>query len=140
MGVPLPDEVRRMLEEPNFASLATLMDDGSPHVSPMWVDLEDGNVLMNTAEGRVKARNVRRDPRVAVCVFDRQRPYSWAQVRGRVVEIRHDGAVEDINRLSHKYTGHDYPLPEGMQRVTLVIEPEEVSYAIRSAPGRPEGG
>jgi hypothetical protein len=102
----------------------------------MWVDFEAGNLLMNTAEGRVKLAHVRRDPRVAVCVYDAERPYSWAEVRGKVVDLRHRRAVDDINRLSRKYLGWDYPLPEGMVRVTMIIEPEDVRFALREAPGR----
>lgn len=136
MLAQLPPEVRRMLEAPNFASLATVRADGSPHVTPMWVDLDTDHLLMNTAEGRVKLAHVRRDPRVAVCVFDAERPYSWAEILGKVVELRHEGAVGDINRLSRKYLGWDYPLPEGMVRVTMIIEPEDLRFAIREAPGR----
>lgn len=138
MAVDLPDAVRDMFAAPNFASLSTLMRDGSPHVTPMWVDLEDGFVLMNTAKGRIKHRNLERDPRVAVCVFPHDKPYSWAQVRGRA-RLREEDGIEVIDRLSQKYTGRDYPLPEGMERITIVIEPEDVSYALREAPGKPSG-
>lgn len=125
-----------MFSAPNFAYLATLMPDGSPQVSPVWVDIEDGYLRVNTAEGRAKPRNVHRDARVALAVHDLERPYSWAQVRGRVVEITPEGAVEHINKLAQEYVGNDYPLPPDMQRLILVIEPEHVSFAIRPAPGK----
>ncbi len=136
MAAQLPDEVREMFSAPNFAYLATLMPDGSPQVSPVWVDVEDGYLRVNTAEGRAKPRNVSRDARVALAVHDQERPYSWAQVRGRVVEITPEGASQHINKLAQEYVGNDYPLPPDMQRLILVIEPEHVSFAIRSAPGK----
>lgn len=136
MATQLPDEVREMFSAPNFAYLATLMPDGSPQVSPVWVDIEDGYLRVNTAKGRAKPRNVRRDARVALAVHDLERPYSWAQVRGRVVEITPEGAVEHINKLAQEYVGNDYPLPPDMQRLILMIEPEHVSFAIRPAPGK----
>ncbi len=140
MPAQLPPGVRKLFSEPNFAYLATLMPDGSPQVTPIWVSVEGDHIWVNTAEGRTKPENVRRDPRVAVAVLDEKRPYTWAQVRGRVVETRHEGAVEHINRLSQSYVGRDYPLPEGMQRVILVIEPEHVSFAVRPAPGQHQEG
>ncbi|MGH8936759.1 MAG: PPOX class F420-dependent oxidoreductase [Acidimicrobiia bacterium] len=140
MPEPLPEEVVQMFGAPNFAYLATLMPDGSPQVSPVWVDVADGYLRVNTAEGRTKPRNVRGDPRVAISVLDQKRPYSWAQVRGRVVDVRRQGALEHINQLSRNYLGIDYPLPEGMERVILVIEPDHVSYAIRRRPGRQDDG
>lgn len=136
MATQLPDEVREMFSAPNFAYLATLMPDGSPQVSPVWVDVDDGYLRVNTAKGRTKPRNVRRDARVALAVHDLERPYSWAQVRGRVIEITPEGAVEHINKLAQEYVGNDYPLPPDMQRLILVIEPEHVSFAIRPAPGK----
>ena len=129
MPATLSEGVKKLLLEPNFAHLATLMPDGSPQVSPVWVDLaEDGRILVNTSEGRVKPRNVRRDPRVALSIHKQDNPYSSAFIRGRVVEITHDGAEEHIHKLAKKYLGQDrYPyLQPGEQRVILVIEPEHV--------------
>ncbi len=128
MSATLSEGVKKLFREPNFAHLATLMPDGSPQVTPVWVDLEDGRILVNTAEGRVKPRNVRNDPRVAISIHRQDNPYSAAFVRGRVVEIIHEGADELIDKLAKKYLGQDrYPYRQpGEQRVILVIEPEHV--------------
>lgn len=104
------------------------MPDGSPQVSPVWVDVDDGRVLVNTAQGRIKPGNVRRDPRVALAVTRGSDPYTWAQIRGRVVETLREGADDHINRLSHRYRDRDYAFVEGQQRLILVIEPDHVSF------------
>jgi PPOX class probable F420-dependent enzyme len=125
----LSEGVKKLLLEPNVAHLATVMPDGSPQVTPVWVDLEDGRILVNTAEGRAKPRNVRSDPRVAISITKQDNPYAFAAIRGRVVEMRHEGADELIDKLAKKYIGQDrYPwrLP-GEQRLILVIEPERVT-------------
>ncbi len=129
MPVQLSPGVKRLLQKPNFPHLATLMPDGSPQVTPVWVDLDGDRILVNTAEGRVKPRNVRRDARVALSVADQENPYSAAFIRGRVVEITHDGADELIDKLAKKYIGQDkYPWRQpGERRVILVIEPEHVA-------------
>ena len=117
-----------MLSEPNFGYLATLMPDGSPHVSPMWVDVEDDRILLNTAEGRIKAANIRRDPRIALSVADRDDPYDKVDMRGRVVEIiPGEEAEEHIHSLARKYRGTDrYSLRPGEQRLKLIVEPVAV--------------
>ncbi len=128
MSAALSEGVKKLFREPNFAHLATLMPDGSPQVSPVWVDIDGNRILVNTAEGRVKPRNVRNDPRVAISIHRQDNPYSAAFVRGRVVEITHEGADELIDKLAQKYLGQDrypYRQPEE-QRVILVIEPEQV--------------
>lgn len=120
----------KLLQEKQIAQLATTMRDGSPQVTPVWIDVEpDGShVLINSAEGRVKTRNAERDPRVAVSVVDSQNPYRYAIVRGRIVERLHDGADAHIDKLAKKYLGADsYPMRrEGEQRVILRIKPEQV--------------
>ena len=128
MSATLSDGVKKLFQEPNFAHLATLMPDGSPQVSPVWVDVDGNRILVNTAEGRVKPRNIRRDARVAISIHNQDNPYSAAFVRGRVVEITHEGADELIDKLAKKYLGQDtYPYrQQGEQRVILVIEPEHV--------------
>ena len=129
MPAKIPEGIRKLLESPNFASLATLMPDGSPQVTPVWVDFDGTHILVNTAEGRQKPRNVRRDPRVAVSIFDQQNPYSYATVRGRVVEITHEGADQHIDRMAKKYLGRDtYPFRQpGERRVIFKIAPEHVA-------------
>ena len=129
MSASLPEGVKKLFLAPNFAHLATLMPDGSPQVSPVWVDVEGDRILVNTAEGRAKPRNVRRDPRVAISIHRQDNPYSSAFIRGRVVEITHEGAEDHIHKMAKKYLGQDrYPyLQPGEQRVIMVIEPEQVS-------------
>jgi len=105
------------------------MGDGSPQVTPVWVDFDGKYILVNTAEGRQKPRNVRKDPRVAIEVTSRDDPYRMVTVRGRVVEVTTDGADDLIDKLAKKYLGQDkYPFrAPGEQRLTLKIEPEYVT-------------
>ena len=127
MAVELTEEQRRLLKEPNLASFATVAEDGTPHVTPVWVDEEDGRVVINTADGRVKVRHVRRDPSVGVLVVDRNDWYSWISVRGRVVDITTEGAEEHIDMLSHRYEGKSYRFRPGQVRLKLMIEPLSLS-------------
>jgi PPOX class probable F420-dependent enzyme len=124
----LTENVKKLFLEPNFAHLATIMPDGSPQVTPVWVEMEGDRIVVNTAEGRIKPRNVRRDPRVAISIVRQDNPYQAAYIRGRVVELRHEGADESIDRLAQKYIGQDrYPWrAPGERRLMLVIEPERV--------------
>ena len=129
MPATLSEGVKKLFQEPNFAHIATLMADGSPQVTPVWVELEGDRIVVNTAEGRVKPRNVRHDPRVAISIVRQDNPYQSAFVRGRVVEMRHEGADESIDRLANKYMGQDrspWRAP-GEQRLIMVIEPERVA-------------
>jgi PPOX class probable F420-dependent enzyme len=103
----LNDADRALLAAPNFATLATAMADGAPQASIVWIDIDGDDVLVNTAEGRTKTRNMRRDPRVAVCVFDRNDPYRQLMLRGHVTGFEHDGADAHIDFLAKKYTGAD---------------------------------
>ena len=128
----LTEKARRLIEETNFGYLATVMPDGSPQVSPVWVDLEDGCVRFNTATGRVKDQNVRRDPRVAISVADRNNQYDKVDIRGRVVDIvEGDEAEQHIDSLAKKYIGEErYPWRgPGERRVLVRVQPERVSEA-----------
>ena len=128
MAIPLSNEIRALLDAPNSAYLATLMPDGSPHSVPIWVGREGDRILIGTGEGSVKAKNTRRDPRVAISIVDFHNPYEETQLRGRVVERRPDNDLEYLDAISHKYTGKPFPFrtPEG--RVALVIEIEKARY------------
>jgi PPOX class probable F420-dependent enzyme len=129
MRQALAPDVRALLEEPNFVHLATLMSDGSPQSVPVWADVEGDRVLIATGEGSLKAKNTKRDPRVALSVTALDNPYREAQLRGRVVERRPDPNLKIIDRISRKYTGQDFPMrgnPE--QRVVLVIEIERARF------------
>src|SRR5438874_11573096 len=128
MGIPLSNEIRSLLDSPNFAHLSTLMSDGSPQSVPVWVGREGDRILIGTGEASLKAKNTRRDPRVALSIIDFQNPYREVQLRGRVVERRPDGDFKYLDAISHKYTGKPFPMrnPEG--RVALVIEIEKARF------------
>jgi PPOX class probable F420-dependent enzyme len=125
----LPEAAQKLFREPNFAHLATIMPDGSPQVTPVWVDVDGGYVVVNTAEGRQKPKNIRRDPRVAIDVISREDPYRMVTVRGRVVEVTSEGADAHIDKMAKKYLGQDkYPFrAPGERRVIVKIEPEHVT-------------
>jgi PPOX class probable F420-dependent enzyme len=127
--VELTPEQRRIIEEPNLGHFVTLMKDGSPQSTPLWVDYEDGYVLINTAEGRQKPRNIRRDPRVTLSVVDRNTLTKYVEIRGRVVDLIHDGAYDHLTKLAHKYAGPNArnPAPPEEVRVIVKIEPLHVS-------------
>lgn len=124
--------IAKLFEGKNFAFIATLMKDGSPQVTPTWVDIDRNNntILVNTAKGRIKYRNVSRDPRVAISLIDLSNPYEMVTVRGRVVEhIKGKDADEHIDKLAKKYLGKEkYPrrMPDE-ERVLLRIKPELVA-------------
>jgi PPOX class probable F420-dependent enzyme len=127
----LPEKAKEILSKKTFAHLATLMSDGSPQVTPVWMDYEGDRIVINTAEGRVKPRNMRHDPRVALSATDPDNPYEAVVVRGRVDEMTHEGADEHIDAMAKKYLGKDrYPFRQtGEQRVKVYIEPEVVKGA-----------
>ena len=129
MPQPLSAEIKQLLDRPNFAHLATLMADGAPQSVPVWVGREGDRILVCTGEGSLKAKNTRRDARVALSVVDFDDPYAEAQLRGHVVERRPDPDLKFMDPVSRKYTGKPFPMrnPEG--RVALVIEVEKARYA-----------
>ncbi len=112
----------------NFVALATEDEAGKPRQAVIWADLEDDRIAVNSAEGRRWPANVRRQPEVSLVVVNRENPYEYAEIRGRVVEDTHNGADEHIDRLAKKYLGVDtYPgRKPGEQRVKFLIEPERV--------------
>jgi PPOX class probable F420-dependent enzyme len=126
----LTEKAQALIEAPNFGYLATVDEDGAPQVSPVWIDREDGRVLVNTAAGRVKDRNMRREPRVALSVADRENQYDKVDIRGRVVDIvEGDEAEAHIDKMAKKYMGEDtYPWRKAEeQRVIFKIEPERIN-------------
>jgi PPOX class probable F420-dependent enzyme len=128
----LSDEQAQLFLEPNYAVATTLNADGSPQSSVVWVDWDGEHVLFNTAEGRVKPRNLRRDPRVNVLVIHREDPYRWIAVAGRA-ELTEEGAEEHISKLGRRYRGWDqYPLKPGEQRLIVRVHAERVNaYGFR---------
>ena len=125
----LNQTARDLIEGKNLAHFVTLMKDGSPQVTPVWVDHDGTHVLINTAEGRQKPRNLARDSRVAMSIVDNDNLYKYVQIRGKVVEITREGAWEHINKLARKYRGAEtkYPQRPGEQRIIIKILPEYVS-------------
>lgn len=118
-----------LFTKPAFGALATVMPDGSPQVTPIWVDREGDLLIVNSAKGRVKDRNMRRDPRVAISLQDPENPYRYLEIRGRVVEITEQGADDHIDRQAKKYLGKDkYPFRQpGEVRVIYKVKVEHVS-------------
>ena len=126
----IDENSKKLLREKNFGFLATIDAKGRPQVTPMWVDIDGDHVVLNTALGRVKQKNTRRDPRVAVAVLDMSNPYRYMAIRGRVVEQIPGQVAEDhIDKLAKKYLGKDkYPFRQaGEKRVILRIIPEHVT-------------
>ena len=129
MAAIIPQQFRDLLTKKAFASLATVMADGSPQVTPVWFDFDGTHVRVNSAKGRVKDRNMRRNGRVALSILDPENPYRHMAIRGRVEEITEAGADAHIDSLSKKYLGKDrYPNRRpGEVRVIYRIRPERVS-------------
>ena len=125
----LTEELLAMLRQPSTCYIATSMADGSPQVTQTWVDTDGEHVLINSVQGYVKLRNIERDPRVAVVVSEPENRSRYFQVRGRVVDVTTDGAVDHIEMLAQKYLGTPYPWYGGREQVRtiIVIEPEKVS-------------
>jgi PPOX class probable F420-dependent enzyme len=129
VSVSIPAAYRDLFHKKSFAHLVTLMPDGSPQVSPVWCDTDGPHVVINSARGRQKDKNMERDARVALSIQDPDNPYRYVEVRGRVVEITQQGAEEHIDRLAKRYMGVDkYPLRKpGEVRVIYRILPEKVN-------------
>lgn len=128
MPIPLPENVRRLLDGRNFAHLATIMSDGSPHSAPVWVGRDGDRIIVSTEEGSIKSKNTRRDPRVAISMIDLDDPYSLAQLRGRVVDRRPDPDFKYTDPISKKYVGQPWPYREAVA-VALIIEIDKVHYS-----------
>ena len=129
MSIQSTNRYMDLLERPLLAVLSTIMPDGSPQATPLWFDTDGSYIRINSAKGRTKDLNMRRDPRVALVIVDDANPYRYVQIRGRVVKfIEGDVAREHINQLSQRYTGQDWELmrPDEV-RVMYLIEPEHVS-------------
>jgi PPOX class probable F420-dependent enzyme len=126
MGTADLAKYRDLFDKKAFAVLATVGADGHPQATPVWVDFDGRHVRINTARGRVKDKNLTRNPRVAVTVMDPDSPYRYVQIRGRVVEMTEDGADAHIDALAKKYIGQDrYPWRKpGEVRVTIKVAPE----------------
>jgi PPOX class probable F420-dependent enzyme len=124
----IPASHADLLTKPAFANLATLNPDGSPQVTPVWVDFDGSHVIVNTARGRVKAKNLAREPRVALSIADPENPYRYLGVQGRVVEMTEQGGDAHIDKMAKKYLGKDsYPFRKpGEVRIIVKIAPDKV--------------
>jgi PPOX class probable F420-dependent enzyme len=128
-NVAIPDKYKDLLSgKKAFASLGTLMPDGTPQVTPVWFDYDGKNLIFNSARGRQKDLNVRRDPRVTMTIIDPENPYRYLEVRGRVTDITQEGADKHIDKLAKKYLDKDkYPFAQpGEVRVLYTVRPEKV--------------
>ena len=125
----IPDDFLELFEKRTFAHISTLHPDGTPHVTPVWIDYdtEADRVLVNTERGRRKEKNVRNDPRVGISMTDPDDPYRMLSITGEVEEITTEGARKHIDELSRRYTGGDYSNPIETERVILAIRPEHVT-------------
>lgn len=124
----MEEKAKNLFKDKNLVFIATIMKDGSPQLSPVWADFEDGCIMINTAEGRIKHKNVVRDSRVAVSVVSQTNPLYMTTVRGNVIEIIPDYEYVHINKLTKKYMGiENYPFrQQGEKRIVLKIKPEKV--------------
>lgn len=123
MSLPFPENYLDLFQKKAFGAFSTVMPDGSPQTTPVWVDYQGGEIWVNSAVGRQKDKNVRRDPRVAVAVMDPDNPYRYVEVRGSVREVTQEGADAHIDAMAKKYLGKDkYPFRQpGEQRVIYKI-------------------
>ena len=126
----IDDSIKQLLTGKNFAFVATLMKDGSPQITPTWIDFEGDTILINTAEGRTKQKNVSRDQRVAISIVDQNNPYNMVTIRGKVTEQTSKGADEHIDKLAKRYLGVDkYPFRSPTEkRVIIKVTPENVFH------------
>ncbi len=130
----IPDNVKTFLDKPNVAVLATISPTGRPQATPIWFMVDDGHILVNTAKGRVKLRNMEANPRVVLAIVDHANPYQYVQIRGTVVRIDNASGARDIDRLCMRYTGRpfSYPGKDGPDsRVSILIRPERVGSNLR---------
>lgn len=125
----IPEKYKDLVDKPTFANLATVMPDGSPQVTPVWWDYDGRHILINTAKGRVKDRNMRANPRVALSIMDPANPYRYFEIRGKVAEVTEQGADAHIDKQAKKYLNVDkYPYRQPNEvRVLFKIVPERGS-------------
>lgn len=129
MGIKLSNEVKQLVDRPNFAHLATIMSDGSPQSAPVWIGREGDNLLVCTAAGSLKGKNTMRDPRVSFSLVDFVDPYSGVQIRGRVIERRPDPELKYYDALSLKYVGRPWPYRDEESPIVLIIEATKARYS-----------
>lgn len=128
MPTKLSDNAKNLIDRPNFAHFATLMPDGAPHSTPIWVGREGDHLVICTSDGSLKAKNTKRDPRVSLSIVDFNNPYEEVQIRGRIVERRPDPELKTMDPISHKYIGKPFPLRGYEGRVALIVAVDKERY------------
>jgi len=128
MAASLSAEIKQVVDRANFAHFSTLMPDGSPSATPVWIGRDGEHLVICTGENSLKAKNARRDPRVALSIIDFSNPYEEVQIRGRVVEWRPDSNFHWMDTISHKYTGKPFPFRQPEGRIAMIIEVEKARY------------
>ena len=133
MAAQLDEKAVAVLKSKSFGHLATLNKDGSPQVTPVWVDTDGKHVIVNSEEKRLKVRNIKRDPRVSISLLNPDNPYEYIEIRGKVTSVTTEGGAAGIDRLSKKYLGQDsYPYNQPTDvRVVITIQPERVAGMAR---------
>jgi PPOX class probable F420-dependent enzyme len=128
MSTAVEGRAEALLKAPNFCNVSTLRGDGSIHAAPVWVDVQDGKPVLNTAEGRAWPRNLERDPHVTLTVQNMENPYEYVTIRGTVSSREHEGADAHIDAMAMKYLGQEtYPYRQpGEQRLIIRVEPDHV--------------
>ncbi len=130
MAAVIPEPIKTFLEKPNFAVLATTSRSGRVQATPVWFIHANGQILINTSAGRAKLRNMERDPRVALAIVDRENPYRYVQIQGKVVKLDRENGAKDIDRLSQRYHGRPYQYPptdNPKNRISIHIAPERIT-------------
>ena len=128
MPTKLSENAKKLIDRPNFAHLATLMPDGSPHSTPIWVGREGDHLVICTSDGSLKGKNTKRDPRVSLSIVDFDNPYEEVQIRGRVTERRPDPELKTMDPISHKYIGKPFPMRGYEGRVALIVAVDKERY------------
>jgi PPOX class probable F420-dependent enzyme len=124
----LSQDAKNLIDRANFAHLATLMPDGSPQSTPVWINREGDNLIISTSDTSLKSRNTQHDPRLAISIVDFDNPYEELQIRGHVIEWRPDPEFKILDLTSHKYTGKPFPMREHLNQVALVIAVDKERY------------
>jgi PPOX class probable F420-dependent enzyme len=137
MGIALSNDVKQLVDRPNFAHLATIMSDGSPHSAPVWIGHEGDLLLVCTEAGSLKDKNTLREPRVSTSMVDFVDPYSEVQIRGRVVERRPDPELRRYDAMSRKYIGKPWPYRDEKSPIVLIIEITKARYSKQPFEHRP---
>jgi PPOX class probable F420-dependent enzyme len=139
MGIALSDEVKQLVDRPNFAHLATIMSDGSPQSAPVWITREGNVLLVCTEASSLKGRNTLRDARISISMVDFVDPYSEVQIRGRVLERRPDPELRYYDAMSEKYVGKPWPYRDEKSSIVLIIEVTKALFSKQPFEHTPQG-